>query len=408
MQSSLEMTTRASSFNQTDFYAMFSASKAPSRKHGYTNSFQGGFGDDEEALKMSTTNKKRRERSMSCEVFNGGMVSSYPPANPMFERSTSGVPKKKDSGGGNGEAVRNKDLHMFVWNSSASPDPEGNLRHAVNRAASTDFGVIDPSKAAALQQHETAASKGMHHLIANMSPGRKTSADRELEIEEESKFPASESPYGSFRKKVDMEDGGVAKNHQMPRASIMIRLILIMIWRKLFRNPNTYASLLGLAWSLISYKWHIKMPTIVSGSVSILSDAGLGMAMFSLGLFMALQPKIIACGKSVATFAMAVRFLAGPAVIAGTSIAVGLRGVLLHVAIVQAALPQGIVPFVFAKEYNVHADVLRTAQGRTHSGVDGVKRPHGLHESKVEDPLELGCDPMRMAEGRGVAGGRRS
>lgn len=53
------------------------------------------------------------------------------------------------------------------------------------------------------------------------------------------------------------------------------------------------------------------------------------------GLFMALQPKIIACGKSVATFSMAVRFLTGPAVIAATSIAVGLRGVLLHVAIVQ-------------------------------------------------------------------------
>lgn len=27
----------------------------------------------------------------------------------------------------------------------------------------------------------------------------------------------------------------------------------------------------------------------------------------------------------------------------------------------QAALPQGIVPFVFAKEYNVHADILSTA-----------------------------------------------
>lgn len=50
---------------------------------------------------------------------------------------------------------------------------------------------------------------------------------------------------------------------------------------------------------------------------------------------MALQPKIIACGKSVATFSMAVRFLTGPAVIAATSIAIGLRGVLLHVAIVQ-------------------------------------------------------------------------
>lgn len=50
---------------------------------------------------------------------------------------------------------------------------------------------------------------------------------------------------------------------------------------------------------------------------------------------MALQPKIIACGNSVASFAMAVRFLTGPAVMAAASIAVGLRGTLLHVAIVQ-------------------------------------------------------------------------
>jgi hypothetical protein len=27
----------------------------------------------------------------------------------------------------------------------------------------------------------------------------------------------------------------------------------------------------------------------------------------------------------------------------------------------QAALPQGIVPFVFAREYNVHPDILSTA-----------------------------------------------
>lgn len=125
------------------------------------------------------------------------------------------------------------------------------------------------------------------------------------------------------------------------------------------------------------------MPAIIARSISILSDAGLGMAMFSLGmflsswailyittklrqhkeslkyiilmvgfhleiivynkivdfgfagLFMALQPRIIACGKSIATFSMAVRFLTGPAVMAAASIAVGLRGVLLHVAIVQ-------------------------------------------------------------------------
>ncbi|KAL4394466.1 hypothetical protein AHAS_Ahas02G0154800 [Arachis hypogaea] len=100
------------------------------------------------------------------------------------------------------------------------------------------------------------------------------------------------------------------------------------------------------------------MPAIVAKSISILSDAGLGMAMFSLGLFMALQPKIIACGNTVASFAMAIHFLTGPAVMAVASIVVGLRGVLLHIAIVQAALPQGIVPFVFAKEYNVHPDIL--------------------------------------------------
>ncbi|XP_022889467.1 probable auxin efflux carrier component 1d [Olea europaea var. sylvestris] len=150
------------------------------------------------------------------------------------------------------------------------------------------------------------------------------------------------------------------KTTTMPPTSVMTRLILIMVWRKLMRNPNTYSSLFGLTWSLVSFKWHVEMPAIIAKSISILSDAGLGMAMFSLGLFMALQPRMIACGKSVAAFSMAVRFLTGPAVMAAASIAIGLRGDLLHIAIVQSALPQGIVPFVFAKEYNVHPDILST------------------------------------------------
>lgn len=60
----------------------------------------------------------------------------------------------------------------------------------------------------------------------------------------------------------------------------------------------------------------------------------------SEGLFMALQPKIIACGNSVATFAMAVRFLTGPAVMVAASLLVGLKGTLLHVAIVQVSVNQ--------------------------------------------------------------------
>lgn len=50
---------------------------------------------------------------------------------------------------------------------------------------------------------------------------------------------------------------------------------------------------------------------------------------------MALQPKMISCGKTVAAFSMVVRFISGPAVMAAASIAIGLRGVLLHIAIVQ-------------------------------------------------------------------------
>ncbi|CBI17877.3 unnamed protein product, partial [Vitis vinifera] len=329
----------ASSFNQTDFYAMF-ASKTASPRHGSIGGVGAGGGADVFSL-----------QSMSGELFHGGLLSSYPPPNPMFSGSTSGGPKKKESGGGG--AMPNKELHMFVWSSSASPVSEGNLRHTVNRAESADFGVIDSSKA--VLQQEIAASRGMLDFNDTISP--RVNGDREADMEDGSiRTQAAGTPY-SGQKKADMQ----AKKQQMPPTSVMTRLIMIMVWRKLIRNPNTYASLIGLIWSLVSFRWNIKMPTIVSGSISILSDAGLGMAMFSLGLFMALQPKMIACGKTVATFSMAVRFLTGPAVIAATSIAIGMRGVLLHVAIVQAALPQGIVPFVFAKEYNVHADILSTA-----------------------------------------------
>ncbi|MBA0780040.1 hypothetical protein Gotri_004184, partial [Gossypium trilobum] len=74
------------------------------------------------------------------------------------------------------------------------------------------------------------------------------------------------------------------------------------------------------------------------------------------GLFMALQPRIIACGKKLALYGMVARFIAGPAVMAIASIAVGLKGTTLKLSIVQAALPQGIVPFIFSREYNLHPD----------------------------------------------------
>ncbi|KAL8151633.1 hypothetical protein V2J09_021441 [Rumex salicifolius] len=381
IQSSREPTPRASSFNQTDFYAMF-ASKASSPKFGGG----GGGGDQVFSLQSSkgvtprTSNfdheemmiKRRYGRSMSGELYNGGGSAGYPPPNPMFSVGGPGagggvrrgavtpppIPTPNQMSGSN-----SKDLHMFVWSSSASPVSEHMKNAVINRGGSTNSlnDVVDSSKA--VLQQEINAARGMHDFGGNVSPnkGGKMGAEKEMEVEDMSKIPTSgASPY---TKKIDMDEEmelGGPRKAQMPPASVMTRLILIMVWRKLIRNPNTYSSLLGLIWSLVSYRWNVEMPTIVKGSISILSDAGLGMAMFSLGLFMALQPKLIACGKRVATFTMAVRFLTGPAVIAATGICIGLRGVLLHIAIVQAALPQGIVPFVFAKEYNVHPDILST------------------------------------------------
>ncbi|KAL5974099.1 protein that induces appearance of [PIN+] prion when overproduced [Asimina triloba] len=371
LQSSREPTPRASSFNQTDFYAMF-ASKMPSPKHGNSGNYQNDVfslqsskgvtprtSNFEEEMMMikgggGGSGKNKGGRSKSNEFLNGGPYSG---PNPTF--AGSGSSGKKEEGG-------SKELHMFVWSSSASPVSEGNLKHMVNRAAAAastaEFGALD---AKAFVPHDSVARGFQQQTSANASSIGK---DREGEIEDGIRSPKKLTPTRSPflpNKKVDAAAGGRGEKmlggaHQMPPASVMTRLILIMVWRKLIRNPNTYSSLLGVVWSLVSYRYGIEMPAIAKGSISILSDAGLGMAMFSLGLFMALQPKIIACGKSVAAFSMAVRFLTGPAVMAATSIAIGVRGVLLRVAIVQAALPQGIVPFVFAKEYNCHADILST------------------------------------------------
>lgn len=68
------------------------------------------------------------------------------------------------------------------------------------------------------------------------------------------KFPVSGSPYVAPRKKGADAPGLEEAAHPMPPASVMTRLILIMVWRKLIRNPNTYSSLVGLVWALVSFR----------------------------------------------------------------------------------------------------------------------------------------------------------
>ncbi|CAN1272617.1 Probable auxin efflux carrier component 8 [Linum perenne] len=145
--------------------------------------------------------------------------------------------------------------------------------------------------------------------------------------------------------------------------------IIIRVWFKSWKlnwiitsfSLSTQSNTLILGIPLLRSMWGVKLPDIIDKSIMMLATGGLGMAMFSLGLFMASRGSIIACGIKMAGMAMVMKFVLGPTLMAISSVIVGLRGTVLRVAIIQAALSQGIVPFVFAKEYNVHPDILSTA-----------------------------------------------
>lgn len=295
--------------------------------------------------------------------LGGNMGKLSPKAAQIAKKGPdSGVSPRLDDDG--------KELHMFVWSSATSPVSEG---------GASMFGSADPTMNDNSRHGPEAREVRMNVVIPNEHtanggtaehPAKQVYVGEDFSFGSRAKFPGDSAMSAEKQRQSEVKVlttplspklPELSKPKEMPPTPVMIKLILQMVGRKLIRNPNTYSSVIGLAWALISFRWHISMPKIILNSISILSDAGLGMAMFSLGLFMALQPRLIACGASLATFAMAVRFLTGPAVMAASSIAVGLRGVDLHAAIVQAALPQGIVPFVFAREYDLHPDILSTA-----------------------------------------------
>ncbi|CAN0878598.1 Auxin efflux carrier component 3 [Linum grandiflorum] len=401
LSSSRNPTPRGSNFNHSDFYSMMGVHGGGPPRH---SNFAAADLYSVQSSRGPTPRPSNFEENTTNMSASSPRFGFYPAPNPEFSSSaatttavvaaaakslTKGQQQQDGNsninsnggGGGGGKGNNNnqhdaKELHMFVWSSSNSPASEA----AAGGGGLHVFGGSD-HLAGAVDHSDQGGAKEIRMLVADHPHNGETN---------KGEFPSGGEDFsfgGDDQKEKEVGEGvidmnklgsnapamapemhpkaaaageGGGRNRLMPPASVMTRLILIMVWRKLIRNPNTYSSLIGLIWSLVAFRWHVAMPKIIEKSISILSDAGLGMAMFSLGLFMALQPKIIACGNSVAAFAMAVRFLTGPAVMAAASIAVGLRGTLLHIAIVQAALPQGIVPFVFAKEYNVHPQILST------------------------------------------------
>ncbi|GKU98049.1 hypothetical protein SLEP1_g11103 [Rubroshorea leprosula] len=385
LSSSRNPTPRGSNFNHSDFYSMMGIQGFPGRQSNF------GAGDvySVHSSRGPTPRPSNFEENSTVMSPRFGFYpaqtvpTSYPAPNPEFSSVTkntkNGQPpplpqpqaqlpqqhQQQQQQWENGKVNHDaKELHMFVWSSSASPISEAGGHQVLGgteQSGRSDQGAKEIRMLVSDHPHngENKAISASDLDGEEFSFAGKEEEDREKEGPTGLNKLGSSSTAELHPKTAGVVESGAGK--QMPPASVMTRLILIMVWRKLIRNPNTYSSLIGLAWSLIAFRWHVSMPKIIQKSISILSDAGLGMAMFSLGLFMALQPRIIACGNSIAAFAMAVRFLIGPAVMTVASIAVGLRGTLLHIAIVQAALPQGIVPFVFAKEYNVHPQILSTA-----------------------------------------------
>ncbi|XP_027359676.1 auxin efflux carrier component 3 isoform X10 [Abrus precatorius] len=356
LSSSHNPTPRGSNFNHADFFSMMGYQ--PRHSNFTANDLYSSRGPTPRPSNFEEPSMPQSQPVTLASPRFGfypaqTVPASYPPPNPEFSKTVKNQNQNQTQTQNLQVQQQQVQLHMFVWSSSASPVSES---AGLNVFGSTDLGNSEQSDRGAKEIRMIFPGKG----------GEQAEDENENEKEKEKEGPNGLNKLGSSstaelhpKAAGAVESAGAVKH--MPPASVMTRLILIMVWRKLIRNPNTYSSLIGVIWSLVAFRWHVHMPKIIEKSISILSDAGLGMAMFSLGLFMALQPKIIACGNSVAAFAMAIRFLTGPAVMAAASIAVGLRGTLLHVAIVQAALPQGIVPFVFAKEYNVHPAILSTA-----------------------------------------------
>ncbi|RWR79762.1 PIN-like protein [Cinnamomum micranthum f. kanehirae] len=103
LQSSRNPTPRGSSFNHSDFYSMVNGRSAVNSSP--RQSSFGNFGLDEES---------------GVSQLRGNGEYPAPPKAGIFSPAT--APKKKMNGNEGG-----KDLHMFVWSSSASPVSEGGI-----------------------------------------------------------------------------------------------------------------------------------------------------------------------------------------------------------------------------------------------------------------------------------------
>eukprot|EP00244_Chara_vulgaris_P003462 TRINITY_DN1633_c0_g3_i1.p1 TRINITY_DN1633_c0_g3~~TRINITY_DN1633_c0_g3_i1.p1 ORF type:complete len:148 (+),score=12.15 TRINITY_DN1633_c0_g3_i1:66-446(+) len=102
------------------------------------------------------------------------------------------------------------------------------------------------------------------------------------------------------------------------------------------------------------------MPAALEKSVVLLSNLCLGLSMVCLGLFMGFQVSLVPIGWWTTTWTFSLRFLWGPLAVAVVSYLFGCRGLTLKVGFVSNALPQAVLTFVLASQFDVQPDILST------------------------------------------------
>ncbi|KAB8083926.1 hypothetical protein EE612_006325 [Oryza sativa] len=136
--------------------------------------------------------------------------------------------------------------------------------------------------------------------------------------------------------------------------------VIWMAVKKLLQIPNTYASFLGLIWSLIAFKCGFSMPKIVEDSLFTIRTTAVGLSMFFF--------------RDVHSAAVAVRAvrIQDSVVLHGHQVSdrPGCDAVRLarhrHARHTSAhrccagGSPLAVTSFVYAEEYKVHADIMST------------------------------------------------
>nr|WCB22850.1 PIN9 [Zizania latifolia] len=238
-------------------------------------------------------------------------------------------------------------------------------RRAAAALALDGSAKISPSSPVKQPQMEKAAAKanGCSNVDAAERP-QEVAVNIEITDMAEAAAAASTAPDGSSADTpaAAASDGAsdATEAEEVSAPAPSVKHVIWMAVKKLLQIPNTYASFLGLIWALFAFKYGFSMPKIISDSLFTIRTTAVGLSMFASGTFIARQTRFVPCGYKIATYSMILKFLIGPVLMLFTSLIIGMHGTLLHIAVVQAALPLAVTSFVYAEEYKVHADIMST------------------------------------------------